>query len=30
VAGFDDLADSRRFCAVLVAGEASCIPVAAR
>jgi hypothetical protein len=30
VAGFEDLADSRRFCAVLVAGEASCIPVAAR
>jgi hypothetical protein len=30
VSGFDDLADSRRFCAVLVAGEASCIPVAAR
>jgi hypothetical protein len=30
VAGFADLADSRRFCAVLVAGEASCIPVAAR
>lgn len=28
--GFEDLADSRRFCAVLVAGEASCIPVAAR
>ncbi len=30
VSGFEDLADSRRFCAVLVAGEASCIPVAAR
>lgn len=30
VAGFDDLSDSRRFCAVLVAGEASCIPVAWR
>jgi hypothetical protein len=30
VSGFADLADSRRFCAVLVAGEASCIPVAAR
>ncbi len=30
VSGFEDLADSRRFCAVLVAGEASCIPVSAR
>ena len=30
VSGFTDLADSRRFCAVLVAGEASCIPVVAR
>ncbi len=30
VLGFEDLADSRRFCAVLVAGEASCIPVAWR
>lgn len=30
VHGFDDLSDSRRFCAVLVAGEASCIPVAWR
>jgi hypothetical protein len=30
VAGFEDLADSRRFCAVLVAGEASCIPVSVR
>ena len=30
VHGFEDLSDSRRFCAVLVAGEASCIPVAWR
>ncbi len=30
VAGFDDLSDARRFCAVLVAGDASCIPVVAR
>jgi hypothetical protein len=30
VHGFEDLADSRRFCAVLIAGEASCIPVAWR
>jgi hypothetical protein len=28
--GFTDLSDARRFCAVLVAGEASCIPVVAR
>jgi hypothetical protein len=28
--GFSDLSDARRFCAVLVAGEASCIPVVAR
>ncbi|MGI1661882.1 SPOR domain-containing protein [Palleronia sp. KMU-117] len=28
--GFADLSDARRFCAVLVAGEASCIPVVAR
>jgi hypothetical protein len=30
VMGFDDLSDARRFCAVLVAGDASCIPVVAR
>lgn len=30
VLGFEDLSDSRRFCAVLIAGEASCIPVAWR
>lgn len=30
VLGFEDLSESRRFCAVLVAGEASCIPVAWR
>jgi hypothetical protein len=28
--GFADLSDARRFCAVLVAGDASCIPVVAR
>lgn len=28
--GFEDLADARRFCATLVAGEASCIPVVVR
>jgi hypothetical protein len=28
--GFADLSDARRFCAVLVAGNASCIPVVAR
>lgn len=28
--GFSDLSDARRFCAVLVAGDASCIPVVAR
>ena len=28
--GFDDLNASRRFCAVLVAGNAACIPVLAR
>ena len=28
--GFDDLSDARRFCAVLVAGNALCIPVVAR
>jgi hypothetical protein len=30
VLGFEDLSDSRRFCAALVAGEANCIPVAWR
>ncbi|MCT4577335.1 MULTISPECIES: SPOR domain-containing protein [Donghicola] len=30
VHGFDDLADSRRFCSVLVAGNAACIPIALR
>ncbi|EPX81312.1 SPOR domain-containing protein [Litoreibacter arenae] len=30
VVGFDDLNASRRFCAVLVAGKAACIPVLAR
>ncbi len=30
VAGFDDLSDARRFCAVLVAGAADCIPVITR
>ncbi len=30
VLGFEDLSDSRRFCAVLVAGDASCIPVSWR
>lgn len=29
-AGFDDLADSRRFCAVVIAGKGECIPVLAR
>ena len=28
--GFEDLSDARRFCAVLVAGSASCIPVIRR
>lgn len=28
--GFDDLSDARRFCAVLVAAKADCIPVSAR
>lgn len=30
VLGFEDLSDSRRFCAALVAGETNCIPVAWR
>ncbi len=30
VHGFDDVADSRRFCSVLVAGNAACIPIALR
>ncbi|MEL7025786.1 MAG: SPOR domain-containing protein [Pseudomonadota bacterium] len=29
-AGFDDLADARRFCSVLVAGDVNCIPVVQR
>ena len=29
-AGFDDLNDARRFCAVLLAGDAGCIPVVQR
>lgn len=29
-AGFDDLADARRFCSVLVAGDLNCIPVIQR
>ena len=28
--GFDDLSDARRFCAILVAGNADCIPVTTR
>lgn len=28
--GFDDLSDSRRFCAALMAGQAACIPVVTR
>ena len=28
--GFDDLSDARRFCSVLVAENADCIPVTAR
>lgn len=28
--GFDDLSDARRFCAVLMAGKAACIPVVTR
>ena len=28
--GFEDLADARRFCAALVAGQANCIPVRQR
>ncbi|CUH80670.1 Sporulation related domain protein [Tritonibacter multivorans] len=30
VVGFDDLADARRFCSALVAGQADCIPVVMR